>query len=105
MFTSLLRTLHSRSALILLGMALLSLLVSACVAPGGPTASGTPAPAASGTTTTGGSPTFPSGPPPLRTPTFGTAGQEAPTVKVLPSVAPTVIIQFPLVPVSIKTLF
>jgi len=41
----------------------------------------------------------------LRVPTFGSAGQEAPTVKVLPSVAPTVIIQFPLVPVSIKTLF
>ena len=42
--------------------------------------------------------------PALRTPAFGN-GQEAPTVRVLPSVAPTVIVQFPLQPATIKPLF
>ncbi len=96
-----------RSVIVLVGIVLLSLLVSACVPPGGPTTPTTSSTSTIGGTTTnsGGAPSFPSMPPPLRVPTFGSAGQEAPTVKVLPSVAPTVIIQFPLVPVSIKTLF
>ncbi|MDQ2886016.1 MAG: hypothetical protein M3Y39_08000 [Chloroflexota bacterium] len=41
----------------------------------------------------------------LRTPTFGDAGQIAPTVKVLSSVDPTLIVQFPLVPSGIKQKF
>lgn len=82
-----------RPIIALPALVLLILLMSACVPPGGPTTQGTPAPGGGGT------------PLPLRVPTFGTAGQEAPTVKVLPSVAPTVIIQFPLTPASIKTLF
>jgi hypothetical protein len=48
---------------------------------------------------------FPTTPPPLRVPTFDTAGQSAPTVKVLSSVDPTLIVQFPLFPASIKSLF
>ena len=55
-------------------------------------------------TTTGGS-SFPTTAPPLRTPSFGSPGQVAPTVKVLASVDPTLIVQFPLFPVSIKSLF
>src|SRR5205823_6325443 len=53
-------------------------------------------------TTTGG-PGFPTSPLALRTPSFGT--QEAPTVKVLASADPTLIVQFPLSPASIKALF
>jgi len=41
----------------------------------------------------------------LRAPAFGSAGQVAPTVKVLASVDPSLIIQFPLTPASIKALF
>src|SRR6266851_2626180 len=68
-----------RPASILAAIVLLSLLAGACAPPGGPAAS--------------------------RTPTFATTGQEAPTVKVLASVDPTLIIQFPLVPSGIKALF
>jgi len=75
---------------------LLGLLVSACDS-GNPSTNNPP------TTSGGGS--FPTTPPPLRTPTFGSSGQEAPTVKVLASVDPTLIVQFPLFPASIKTLF
>jgi hypothetical protein len=58
------------------------------------------------TSTTVTSPSFPTTPPTLRTPSFGSAGQVAPTVKVLASVAPTLIIQFPLFPAaSIKSKF
>ena len=81
---------------------LLCLLISACT---GPYSSETPK--ASGTnTTTGGNnqPSFPKTPPPLRVPTFS-QGQVAPTVKVLSSVDPTLIVQFPLFPASIKSLF
>jgi hypothetical protein len=42
--------------------------------------------------------------PPLRQPALGN-GQEAPTVKVLPAVAPTLIVQFPLQPATIRPLF
>ena len=55
-------------------------------------------------TTSGGS-SFPTNAPPLRTPAFGSPGQVAPTVKVLASVDPTLIVQFPLSPASIKSLF
>jgi hypothetical protein len=41
----------------------------------------------------------------LRTPAFGTSGQVAPTVKVLASADPSLIVQFPLAPASIKSLF
>src|SRR2546421_4137344 len=55
--------------------------------------------------TTSGGNSFPTKAPPLRTPAFGTPGQVAPTVKVLASVDPTLIVQFPLSPASIKSLF
>ncbi len=93
-----------RPASILAAIVLLSLLAGACAPPGGPAASSTPA--TNGTTTSGGpGPSFPTTPPQLRTPTFATTGQEAPTVKVLASVDPTLIIQFPLVPSGIKAMF
>ena len=93
-----------RPASLLAVIVLLSLLVGACAPPGGPAASSTPA--TNGTTTSGGpGSSFPTTPPQLRTPAFATTGQEAPTVKVLASVDPTLIIQFPLVPSGIKTLF
>src|SRR5712691_11924720 len=83
-------------AIVLMVIVLLGLLVSACDS-GNPSKNNPP------TTSGGGS--FPTTPPPLRTPTFGSSGQEAPTVKVLASVDPTLIVQFPLFPASIKTLF
>ena len=78
---------------------LLGLLVSACSTSNTPPATSTGTPG----TSTGGSPTFPTTQIALRTPSFGQ--QEAPTVKVLASADPSVIVQFPLVPVSIKQLF
>lgn len=83
-------------------IALLSLLLGACEQP-----SLSPK-ALTGNTTAGGTssaPNFPITQPSLRTPKFGSAGHVAPTVKVLSSVDPTLIIQFPLQPASIKTLF
>ena len=78
---------------------LIGLLMTACTS-SGPSSNnnnnGTP------NTTTGG-PGFPTSPLALRTPSFGT--QEAPTVKVLASADPTLIVQFPLSPASIKALF
>ena len=41
----------------------------------------------------------------VRTPTFAKAGQLAPTVKVLASAAPTLILQFPLSPASLRARF
>src|SRR6266702_878720 len=84
-----------------LGIMLLTLLLTAC---SGPFSSGTPTPTST-TTTSGGAPAFPTTALALRTPAFGTPGQVAPTVKVLASADPTLIVQFPLFPVSIKTLF
>src|SRR6266480_946016 len=55
--------------------------------------------------TTSGGNSFPTNAPSLRTPAFGSSGQVAPTVKVLASVDPTLIVQFPLSPASIKSLF
>ncbi len=80
------------------GIMLLGLLVSACSTSSTPPATSTGTPG----TNTGGS-TFPATPLALRTPSFGQ--QEAPTVKVLSSADPTVIVQFTLVPASIKPFF
>lgn len=91
---------HSSTMLVLI--ALLSLLVSACAQQ--PSASQLTNTNTSNTSA-GSTANFPSTPPPLRVPSFGSAGQVAPTVKVLPSVDPTLIIQFPLQPASIKALF
>ena len=86
-----------------LGIMLLAILLSAC---SGPFSSGTPTPSTTSTTTTSsGSPAFPTTALALRTPAFGTPGQVAPTVKVLASADPSLIVQFPLAPASIKTLF
>ena len=86
-----------------LGIMLLAILLSAC---SGPFSSGTPTPSTtSATTTSSGSPAFPTTALALRTPAFGTPGQVAPTVKVLASADPSLIVQFPLAPASIKTLF
>jgi hypothetical protein len=78
---------------------LLGLLVSACTSSSTPTITSTATPG----TITGGGPTFSTTQIALRTPSFGQ--QEAPTVKVLASADPTLILQFSLVPVSIKQLF
>src|SRR5689334_3733256 len=88
-----------RLAFILVAIALLSLLLAACQDTSNP-------PKGNGTTTTsGGAPSFPTTPVQLRTPSFGSGEQIAPTVKVLSSVDPTLIVQFPLVPSGIKALF
>ncbi len=79
-----------------LGVMLLTLLLSAC---SGPFSSGSPTPTST-TTTSGGGSGFPTTALTLRTPPFGTAGQVAPTVKVLASADPTLIVQFPLFPAS-----
>jgi len=93
------------SGTMLVCIVLLSLLMGACAQqPSAPqsTNSNGGNPSAG---TAGGSPVFPSTAPSLRAPSLGGAGKVAPTVKVLPSVDPTLIIQFPLQPSSIKTLF
>ncbi len=77
---------------------LFALLVSACSTVSTPPTTSTATPA----TNTGG-PAFPTTPLALRTPSFGQ--QEAPTVKILSSADPTLILQFTLTPVSIKPLF
>lgn len=79
---------------------LLTLLVSACDSGSSNNTSSTPTAGSSG----GGQVSFPASAPQLRVPDFG-AGKLAPTVKVLPSVDPSLIVQFPLSPVSIKKLF
>jgi len=92
----------SRPAIALVVIVLLSLLFSAC------DSGSTQNTQTKGTTTTGGSiskPSFPTTPPPLRVPAFGSTGQVAPTVKALASAAPTLIVQFALFPASIKSLF
>lgn len=53
----------------------------------------------------GGQPGFPTSPLSLRTPKFGSEEKIASTVKILASAEPSLIIQFPLVPTSIKPLF
>lgn len=91
---------HIRPGIVLMLIMLLALLMGACDSSPAQNGQGT------GTTTTsGGQPNFPTTPPTLRVPSFGSAGQVAPTVKVLSSVDPTLIIQFPLFPASVKSLF
>jgi hypothetical protein len=80
------------------GIMLLAILLSAC---SGPSSSSPPT---TKNTTSGGTSSFPKTGPALRTPQFGTPGQVAPTVKVLASADPTLIVQIPLFPASIKTL-
>ncbi|HLI09023.1 MAG TPA: hypothetical protein VKV40_20845 [Ktedonobacteraceae bacterium] len=95
---------HPHIVLTLLVILLLGWLVSACDSGG--TSNATSNASNNGTAATGGSQlSFPTTKPTLRTPTFSSE-QVAPTVKVLASVAPTLIVQFPLVPASsIKSLF
>jgi hypothetical protein len=92
----------ARPAIVLLVIILLGLLLTACDS----TSSTQSSPA---TTSTGSNntskPSFPTTAPQLRVPAFGSQGQEAPTVKVLSSVAPTLIVQFPMFPASVKQLF
>lgn len=84
-------------------LVLLGLLLSAC------TGASPSTPTTNKNSTTGGvsnaNAGFPTTPLALRTPGFGSPGQVAPTVKVLASADPTLIVQFPLFPVSIKKLF
>src|SRR5579883_3669813 len=95
---------HAHPILSLLVILLLGLLLSACDSGNTNNAAGNTGNKAT-TTTTGGQPGFPTTKPPLRTPSFSSE-QVAPTVKVLASVAPTLIVQFPLVPASsIKSAF
>lgn len=91
---------HVRPGIILAVIMLLTLLMSACDSSPAQNSSG-----AGTTATTGGQPSFPITAPALRVPAFGSAGQVAPTVKVLSSVDPTLIIQFPLFPANVKSLF
>ena len=92
---------HGRSGFVLVVFRVLGVLLGACDSP---FASNTAQPTA-GTTAVSSQLVFPTTPLALRVPTFGATGQEAPTVKVLSSADPTLIIQFPLFPVSIKKLF
>ena len=95
----------ARGCNILLALLVL-LLLGACA--GAPSSAQATTPQAtsssSGNTTTGGA-SFPTAALQLRTPAFGDSGQIAPTVKVLSSADPTLIVQFPLVPASIKQKF
>ena len=91
---------RSRPVIALVVIVLLGLLLTACDSPF--------AQNPQVTQTTSGSNSslgFPTQAPSLRTPAFGSSGQVAPTVKVLASVDPTLIVQFPLFPASIKSLF
>ena len=89
-------------------LSLLVLLISACTTAGTQSNVNTQGAGTTGKSTSGGGGTtlsFPSTPAQLRTPNFGGGEQIAPSVKVLASVAPTLIIQFSLVPSGIKSLF
>jgi hypothetical protein len=93
---------HRANVTALVVLVLLGLLLSAC------TGQSPSSPTTNGSTTAGGgggNPGFPTTPLALRTPGFGSPGQVAPTVKVVASADPTLIVQFPLFPVSIKKLF
>ena len=95
-------TIHNMGYTIsILCIVLLAYLLSACSSP---LSSSTSAPSSTKTQSSS-VPTFPTTALALRTPAFGASGQLAPTVKVLASANPSLIVQFPLVPASIKTLF
>jgi len=85
----------------LLFLLLLTLSISACST----TVTLPPAQTPTAAGNTSGQLAFPDSAPQLRRPDFGQAGQVAPTLRVLPSVAPTRILQFPLLPASLKKLF
>jgi len=88
-----------RSSWFLPGLLVLCLLLAACSSgSNGPTASTSP-------TAGGGKSVVPTVVPTPRVPQLSTSEQVAPSVKVLASLAPTVIIQFPLFPASIKSKF
>lgn len=89
-------------------LSLLVLLASACTGIGTQSNATVQSTGTTGKTTSGSNGTtlsFPTTPAQLRTPNFGGGEQIAPSVKVLASVSPTLIIQFPLVPSGIKSLF
>src|SRR5579859_4840898 len=88
-----------RSVIALALIVLLSLVISAC--------DSSSAQNTGNNTTNGGNgqSSFPTTAPALRVPTFSSSEQVAPTVKVLASVDPTLIVQFPLVPSGLKALF
>ncbi len=88
---------RNRSVIALVVIVLLGLLLAACDSSSSQNTQ-------TKQTTSGGN-SFPTNAPSLRTPAFGSPGQVAPTVKVLASVDPTLIVQFPLTPASIKSLF
>ena len=97
---------QKRSLLALFILVLLSVSFSACSNYAAPAYNSNSDNNKSTTSSTGGGQlAFPTAPAQLRTPSFGSANQEALTVKVLASVDPTLIIQFPLFPVSIKEKF
>jgi len=85
----------------ILGILLLAFFLSACSSP---FSSSSPAQTRT-TVQNSGAPTFPTTSLALRTPAFGSSGQVAPTVKVLASADPSLIVQVPLIPASIKKLF
>lgn len=92
-----------KAARLAAGIFLLCLLLGACsTGPIAPAPGTTPQPSSS---TGGGAPTFPQIPPPLRTPKLSDSEQIAPSVKLLASLDPSLVIQFPLVPSSIKARF
>jgi hypothetical protein len=81
------------------GLLILCLLLGACsTEPSGQANNSSPTPG----NDSGG---FPTAAPTLRVPQFSASEQVAPTVKVLASIAPTLIVQFPLVPSGIKSKF
>lgn len=85
---------------LLSGLLIPCLLLTACTVNGYGSGSATPTPQSS---TGGGQPVFPTSPAVLSNPKLSTTEQIAPSVKVLSSIAPTLIIQFPLFPASIKS--
>lgn len=89
----------SRSVIALVIVVLLGLLLGAC--------NSSSTQSTQSNTTGGGNSTltFPTTAPPLHVPTFSSSEKIAPTVKVLASIDPTLIVQFPLVPSGLKTLF
>src|SRR5690349_11032919 len=84
--TSAVGTIHwPLRGMLLVALVVLSLFLAACE-------NGPSAPQGNGTTTTTGGPSFPTTPLQLRTPSFGSGEQIAPTVKVLSSADPTLIV-------------
>ncbi|HEY1349998.1 MAG TPA: hypothetical protein VGF67_10270 [Ktedonobacteraceae bacterium] len=87
------------------GAGLLLLLLTLCLGACSTSVAQPPAQTPTAPGNASGQLTFPTTAPQLRRPDFGSAGQVAPTLRVLPSVAPSLILQFPLAPASLKKLF